>query len=366
VDSGIFQSRPTAFATELPRPTEAISRTSTPRIPFDASPEVRRALETIGRTEDLAFSPDGTRLALAGACAARILILEIRIESVADRCRVVVRDGFALNPPSLRFPHGVAFLDADSLIVADRDGYVRVFAIPRSQRDRSDLAPAPRRTIRGGWRHRLRWPGSVAATETQPGVFDLLVCNNFANVVTSHRLDTTRRMRVENNGVLLQRGLEIPDGVSISADRRWVAVSNHASGNVFIYARTPSLGRASDPDAVLTGIVCPHGLRFAAHGRQLFVADAAAPFVHVFEEPAGGWRGEQRPAGSLRVLDDTTFARGRCSAEEGGPKGIDLDREVRVLATTCEHQVLAFFDLRSALARAVVDAPGPSGTTPSR
>jgi len=350
VDIGIFQSHPTAIATELPRATPgSIAQASTLRIPYEASAEVRRALETLGRTEDIAFSPDGARLALAAARAARILILEIQIESVGDRRRVFVRDGFALSPPSIRFPHGVAFLDSQTLVVADRDGYVRVFAIPRLRAGEAELSPAPLRTIRGGWIRRLRWPGSVAVSQAAPGVFDLLVCNNYAHVVTSHRLDTTRAMRVRNQGILLQRGLAIPDGISISADQRWIAVSNHAVGNVFVYARTPQLDGETDPDAILTGIDCPHGLRFASDARHLLVADAAAPFVRVFAEPAGGWRGEQRPIGSLRVLDDETFARGRCNPEEGGPKGIDLDRGRRVLATTCEHQPLAFFDLRNAL-----------------
>jgi len=350
VDTAIFPSHPTAFAPELALASRgSIAQASTARIPFEASAEARCALETLGRTEDLAFSPDGARLALADARAARILILEIRIESVGDRLHVVVRDGFALSPPSLRFPHGVAFLDAQTLVVGDRDGLVRVFGIPRPRADEKESSPKPLRTIRGGWIRRLRWPGSVAVSQSAPGIFDLLVCNNYAHVVTSHRLDTTRAMRVRNQGILLQRGLAIPDGISISADQRWIAVSNHACGNVFVYARTPKLDCATDPDAILTGIDCPHGLRFASDGRHLLVADAAAPFVRVFAEPVGGWRGEQPPVRSLRVLDDETFARGRCNPEEGGPKGIDLDRERRVLATTCEHQPLAFFDLRNAL-----------------
>ena len=44
-------------------------------------------------------------------------------------------------------------------------------------------------------------------------------------------------------------------------------------------------------------------------------------------------------------MDDATFLRGRYNPEEGGPKGIDVDRDMSVLATTCEHQPLAFFDL---------------------
>jgi len=45
------------------------------------------------------------------------------------------------------------------------------------------------------------------------------------------------------------------------------------------------------------------------------------------------------------VLDDDTFNRGRANPQEGGPKGLDLDRSGKVMAVTCEEQALAFFSL---------------------
>ena len=57
MDTGIFESHPTTIVTGLPHAAPgSISRSSAPRIPFEASAEVRRALETLGRTEDIAFS----------------------------------------------------------------------------------------------------------------------------------------------------------------------------------------------------------------------------------------------------------------------------------------------------------------------
>ena len=35
----------------------------------------------------------------------------------------------------------------------------------------------------------------------------------------------------------------------------------------------------------------------------------------------------------------------RLNPQEGGPKGIDIDKDMTVLAATCEFQTLAFFDL---------------------
>ena len=46
-------------------------------VQFSGSDEVLRALAAVGRTEDVQFSPDGKRLAIAGFAESRILILEV-------------------------------------------------------------------------------------------------------------------------------------------------------------------------------------------------------------------------------------------------------------------------------------------------
>ncbi len=93
----------------------------------------------------------------------------------------------------------------------------------------------------------------------------------------------------------------------------------------------------------------PHGLRFSADSRSLFVADAATPYVHVYARSGATWRGVHlQPAHSVTVIDDDLFQSGlgpgRC-----GPKGVDIDRSGRVLAVTCEYQPLAFFDVSAIL-----------------
>jgi hypothetical protein len=57
------------------------------------------------------------------------------------------------------------------------------------------------------------------------------------------------------------------------------------------------------------------------------------------------------------VIDPQSFRRGRDNAREGGPKGLDVDRHMTVLAITSEWQPLAFFDLAPLLA----GAHGPAG-----
>ena len=53
--------------------------------------------------------------------------------------------------------------------------------------------------------------------------------------------------------------------------------------------------------------------------------------------------------GMAPVLDWSTYLQGRSNPEEGGPKGIDIDAGMNVLACTTEFQTLAFFDLAEVL-----------------
>ena len=58
------------------------------------------------------------------------------------------------------------------------------------------------------------------------------------------------------------------------------------------------------------------------------------------------------------MLDDETFARGRSNPEEGGIKGLDIDRTSSVVAVTCEELPLAFFPLASILEDQASQAAG--------
>ena len=77
----------------------------------------------------------------------------------------------------------------------------------------------------------------------------------------------------------------------------------------------------------------------------------------MFASPANGWRGACYPAATLAVLDDSTFARGHHTPQEGGPKGLELDPRTNVLLVTCEETPLLCVDAAS-----VVDDPWHVGT----
>ena len=189
-------------------------------------------------------------------------------------------------------------------------------------------------------------PGSVAVRSLGQGHHELLVCNNSANTVTRHLIDGTGAL--VRGEIVLRRWLDIPDGITLSHDGRWLAVSNHETHTVFLYERS-EIGEDADPVGILRGVSYPHGIRFAADDSYLVVADAGAPYVHVFVPSGGDWEGVGYPAATITVMDDDTFLRGRHNPQEGGPKGIDLDPRSGVLVATSECQPLAFFDLASAL-----------------
>ncbi len=146
----------------------------------------------------------------------------------------------------------------------------------------------------------------------------------------------------------MEQGLNIPDGIAVSNDGRWIAVSSHGTQDVKLFDSSAPLGPESDPAGVLRRANYPHGLRFTSDDRYILVADAASPNVYVYER-GQSWAGTRDPARSVAVLDEATFVRGHTNPEEGGPKGLDIDKTGTLLAITCEEEQLAFFALNSVL-----------------
>jgi hypothetical protein len=146
----------------------------------------------------------------------------------------------------------------------------------------------------------------------------------------------------------LKKWIQFPDGICVSKERQWIAVSNHDTNAIFIYKNDPSLNASSLPDGLLRHYY-PHGLRFTSADRLLVAASAGSPYVNVYEAPDSDWRGVRKPILSIKVLSNDDYLRGRISREDGGPKGIDINNTMDVLVVTCEQQPLAFFDLETIL-----------------
>ena len=321
------------------------------RLDCIVSPAAQATLAGLGRTEDVMFSPSGRRLAIAGYRANRIAIFDVAIAVSEQGRKVVVSDVVEIEASTLHQPHGLCFLDDETVAVANRAGGVQVYAVPPSGGESGPRAVQPKQTITGGSAASIRTPGSVASFPLGPDAIELLVCHNYSNVVTRHVLDRRHDFTSIRDEVLLRRGLAVPDGICISPDGTWIAVSNHNEHEVLLYRRTAALNPDAAPDAVLRNVICPHGVRFTRDQRHVLVADAHARYVNVYEGGAAGWHGVHDPCRMFPVLDWATYLQGRSNPEEGGPKGIDIDPGMNVLACTTEFQTLAFFDLAEVLSR---------------
>lgn len=320
------------------------------RLAYDASSEVRDVIARIGRTEDVKLSPDNRRLAIVDYFNNKVFLFSIRIENSATSPKVTILDYSIISSASLCAPHGVAFLGNDHIIVCNRAGDVCVFKIsmPGELPRERNLEPIASINGRGVLRAKVKTPGSVVCYEIAENCYRFFICNNHLNFVTSHIIWLGNNTKIRNEGILIENRLKTPDGVGLSGDKAWIAISNPVDGEIQIYRHTLDLNKKTAPAAILRGIVCPHGVRFTSDGKVL-VADAASQYLRVYESKDGNWNGVQEPARSIRLLDDETFYSGRYDSREGGVKGIDIDNSNRVLITTHCLDVLGFHDLTKLL-----------------
>jgi len=319
-----------------------------------ASPAVEAALAALGRTEDVRFAPSGRRLAVAGFGNGTIAMIDLAVTVGRTGPVVAIEQVTSLGAAGLVQPHGIDWLDEHTLLVADRGGEVLALRLSVDGAGRPERLDPVERSV--GAFGELVEPGSLLV-DRRGGATAVLVCDNRASTVTSHRIDAdARRLDVAPAEVLLRRWLDIPDGIAISPDGTWMAVSNHVPQLVLLYRLDRELGVDAEPDGVLRGVAYPHGLRFTADGGHLVVADAGRPLLHVFRRRGDGWGGVQHPSASVRAMDEAVFEAGRHNPQEGGPKGLDVDPGGRILAVTAECQPLAFFDLPGLLSRAGGDS----------
>jgi hypothetical protein len=329
-------------------------------IEYHASRSVRERLASLGRAEDLRFSPNNSRLAVAGFIRDRIAVFDIDIRKAGDDMQVTLTGGVELSSPALSRPHGLDFIDDETLVVANRAGDVSMFRLPAGTADVQSCAVAPIQTLAAGGTNLLNVPGSVSVVGGVGDLVEILICNNAGSDITRHRLDGDGGHGVRSSEVLLRKWLDVPDGVCVSRDRQWLAVSNHGSHCVLLYEYAAHLSPAADPDGMLRGILYPHGVRFTSDGHHVFVAAAGSPYLHVYAQNGDGWRGVRHPAASIRIMDESLFLRGHSSPAEGGPKGIDIDAGQNVLAVASECRPLAFFDLSAILSHVDADSRGQS------
>lgn len=308
-----------------------------------ASDRVTAALANLGRTEDIRFSPDGRRLAIAGFNRDVILLLGVELTGQGKRTALALTSAMEITSERLAYPHGLSFIDDSLLLVANREASAPILTLPAVNENPGPLEVPALEPIPGElWLHS---PGSVCCYQTGPGQYQALICNNYAHYVTRHTLTTEPELIVSDNELLLAKGLDTPDGVAISDDRQWIAVSNHIEQTIRLYTNDDTLNPKSEPAAMLRGTAYPHGILFARGNKFLVVADAGTPFLRIYARSGREWNGEHHPVLSIRTMSDEIFSLGNDNVAEGGIKGIDFLPGTEILAATSEHQSLVFFDL---------------------
>lgn len=319
-------------------------------ISYTATESVQAAIEGIGRTEDVRFSPDFSNLAILGFNANKILILSLEISrNVESQPIILLKDFLEIGCDRLKKPHGAYWINDNTLIVANREGAVDIFALPSPWPTSRQIQLDPIQTIHCDMLDGLDSPGSVALRPLGDGLHEVFICNNYKHFVSQHILDESDHYRIKCSSMLLRQDLEVPDGISLSRDGRWIAISNHDRSLIHIYQSTANLSRLTQPVAILGGLKFPHGIRFTVNSKALIAADAGAPYLHIYSPAGPDWSGYLEPIQSYQIMDDAMFLRGQVNPEEGGPKGIDIEPRSNVLVASCEEQPLAFFDLNQML-----------------
>jgi hypothetical protein len=314
------------------------------RIEYAAPQHVRDVISSIGHTEDVRFSPNNRRVAVAGFLKNKITVFEISITTSGNSKHIALTSAHEISSSYLKLPHGLDFIDDQTILVANRGGQPCVFDLSSDALGSAEMEPLA--VIHSD---KITTPGSVSVVRKRQGLYEALICNNYGHTVTRHLLDLGAGCSTTNSEVLIKKWIDNPDGICLSKDMQWIAVSNHNTHTVLLYENAPSLNESSDPDGILRGTYFPHGLRFTSDGRFILVADGDSPYVHIYERDDAGWRGVRNPLSSFRVLNNADYLRGRYNRGEGGPKGIDINDTSNILVTTCREQPLAFFDLPAVL-----------------
>ena len=322
------------------------------QIEYTAPEHVRDVIASLGRTEDVRFSPNNRRLAIAGFGKSKITVFEVAIAASHNSKNITLADVSEISSAFLNFPHGLDFIDDQRLFVTNREGQACIFEIPLGATGSYELAP-----LAVLHSDHILTPGSVAVIRKERGLCEALICNNYVHRITRHQLDFRSGYSSKSGEIVLKRWLDIPDGICVSKEMQWIAVSNHSTHAVFLYENNSSLNELSNPDGILRGTKYPHGVRFTSDDRFVLVADAGTPYVNIYEKGNSSWRGVRDPHLSIRVMNNEDFLRGRHNREEGGPKGIDI-HNTNIFVTTSEAQPLAFFDLAEILEGACRGAHG--------
>lgn len=75
----------------------------------------------------------------------------------------------------------------------------------------------------------------IDATSLGDGLYEVFICSNDGNYVSHYILNENDNFSVKASAFLLKKNINIPDGIKLSQDSNWLAVSNHGTHQVFVY-----------------------------------------------------------------------------------------------------------------------------------
>lgn len=312
-------------------------------INFEATNEILSLLSTMGRTEDLAFSPNNSKLAIASYALNKVVIFVIEIKFLDRDPKIHLINAIEINSLSITLPHGIAWVNDKTIIVANRKGKAAILEVSNTKCATQSITLTELQTlphIEGTTSHTT---DCIDAHSLGMGLYEIFICSNAGNYVSHYILDENENFAVKASAFLLKKDINIPDGVKLSQDGKWLAVSNHDKHQVFVYNNKQHLNCSSLPNAILHGTNYPHGVTFSTNKQFIFVADAGGPFVYVYHNSANDWNGDYFPCATIRIMDDETFKLGHTNKQEGGAKGISITQDSSLIATTCGTKALAFF-----------------------
>ena len=265
------------------------------------------------RFEGIAFSPDGSSLAVATSESNTLFLYRHANGRVAEEPFATIAGA------GLDYPHDVTFSPAgDLMAVALRNRGITAY-----EKRGESFVSDPAFVIRG-LRTRLNFSDGVAFVP--PDGDALAACNLESDSVSFYRMTSRQPLSFEISPSFELKGAAIfrPDGLCFSECGRWLAVANHGKHTVAVFERDPGAQLRYGPEPVATlrrSFRYPHSVAFTPGSNHLLVTNAGANYFSFFEHDGSRW--SRSPAVRRIVGPGHTFREVNARDKmEGGPKGI--------------------------------------------
>jgi hypothetical protein len=94
------------------------------KLKFNALKCADEIVHSLQRTEDIKFSPSGSRVAVASYLENTISIFDVSITGSRNSKKVDLINAVMISSGDLKHPHGLDFIDEEKILVTNREGLV--------------------------------------------------------------------------------------------------------------------------------------------------------------------------------------------------------------------------------------------------